>query len=166
MTKLSRKTSKNPNMGYYINNLWSVFTLADSKGDIKLLVKDLFTHTEYKMLAKRLEVFRRLIAGQTYEIIRKEVSMTDATISKISNILIERGTGVRKAVVNLDKLEARLLQKQKAYQQELENPLLKKIRNRHKAVLGEILKIGIKKLDEKVMKVQKQNTAKKTLAID
>ena len=57
-------------MGNYIKFLVYV-NLMDTKEDVKQLVKDLFTHTEYKMLAKRLEIGRLLLAGSDYTTIEK-----------------------------------------------------------------------------------------------
>src|SRR3989338_10389899 len=95
MTKLSKLNLDPKDFSHYINNLWSAFTLMDSKEDIKLLFKDLFTHTEYKMFAKRLEIARRLLAGQTYEEISNELKVTNHTISTISNILQRDGGGLK-----------------------------------------------------------------------
>lgn len=67
MTKLSKRLLDPKDLGLYINNLWSVFTLLDSKDQVRALFRDLFTHTEYKMFAKRLEIAKRLLEGQTYE---------------------------------------------------------------------------------------------------
>lgn len=61
MTKLSRRKIETNKMGEYINDLWSAFTLMDSKEKVRLLFKDLVTHTELKMWAKRLGVACRLI---------------------------------------------------------------------------------------------------------
>lgn len=93
------------NFGHYVNNLWSAFTLMDSKEDIKLLFKDIFTHTEYKMFAKRLEIARRLLKGESYENIMNELNVTSNTITKINNILANQGYGLRKADNKLSKLD-------------------------------------------------------------
>src|SRR3990167_1277963 len=97
MTKLSRKYLDTDKLGLYVNNLWSAFTLVDSKEDVKLLFRDLFTHTEYKMLAKRLEIARRVLNGQGYDQIIKQLSVTERTIANINNILAEKGDGFRNA---------------------------------------------------------------------
>ena len=86
MIKVSRKYLDPKDFGHYVNNLWSAFTSMDTKEDVRLLFKDLFTHTEYKMFAKRLEIARRLIAGQTYEDITQALKVTSRTINAISNI--------------------------------------------------------------------------------
>lgn len=105
MTKLSRKYLSSDKMGYYINNLWAGFTLMDNKEDIRLLFRDLFTHTEYKMFAKRLEVARRLLDGELYIDIEKQLNVTERTIANISNILAEKGDGFRKVHWKLSEIE-------------------------------------------------------------
>src|SRR3989344_7798085 len=105
MTKLSRIPLDPKDFDHYVNNLWSAFTMMDNKEDARLLFKDLFTHTEYKMFAKRLEIARRLLAGQTYEEIKQALKVTSRTINNISNILSSAGIGLRKADQKLYDLE-------------------------------------------------------------
>src|SRR6185369_1853668 len=97
MTKLSRKLLDPEKFGHYINNLWSAFTLMDTKEDIRLLFKDLFTHTEYKMFAKRLEIARRLLSQETYYDIQKAMNVTSHTVMRVNDRLSERGEGLRLA---------------------------------------------------------------------
>lgn len=105
MSKLSRRQLNPRDLGHYINNLWSVFTLIDSKNDVRSLFRDLFTHTEYKMLAKRFEIARRLLDGQTYEEIARDLKVTMHTISSVSNSLARSGEGYRVAHRELSLLE-------------------------------------------------------------
>lgn len=163
MPKLSKKRLDPKVLGGYINNLWSAFVLMDSKQDIRLLFKDLFTHTEYKMFAKRLEIARRLFNGENYELITKNLGVTSGTISHINNVLSERGDGLRKAHTKLLSLENKLLEKQKEYQKNLENPFRRKTQRR--TVIGALLKIGAQSLDKKLSKTLKQRTAKDNLEI-
>ena len=69
----------------------------DSKSDIRLLFKDLFTNTEYKMFAKRLEIARRLLNGELYKKIQDELKVTAGTINAVSRILQEKKEGVEKS---------------------------------------------------------------------
>ena len=135
----------------------------DTKDDIKLLVKDLFTHTEYKMLSKRLEIGRLLLNGQSYEQIKKTLNVTPTTISRMSNILIEKGEGIRKAHSKLNQIEEKRLAKKKAYTERLSNPF--KFNSRRKTLGGELVKAGFKILDKKISKSIKTSSAKKTLEI-
>ena len=146
MTKLSRKNIDPKEMGRYINNFWSALTLMDSKEDVRLLVKDLFTHTEYKMLAKRLQISRLLLDGNNYEAIGKTLSVTPNTISKISNMLSEKGEGVRKAHLKLNQIEEKRLARQKAYTENLSNPF--KLKSQRKSLAGVLIKSGLKIIDK------------------
>lgn len=147
--------------GYYVNNLWSAFTLMDSKDDIRLLFKDLFTHTEYKMLAKRLEIARRLLQKDSYQSIQRDLSVTPNTINRVSNVLMEKGEGLRKAHQKLDELEEKYFKKQKEITKNLENPFQTK--TRRKTLLGTALKVGISQLDKAISQKLKHRTAKNSL---
>ncbi len=147
--------------GLYINNLWAVFTVLNSKEDIRLLFKDLFTHTEYKMFAKRLEISHRLLSGQSYEQIQQEVKVTPSTVAKINNILMEKGDGLRKAYESLERLAGAKLKKQREIIKSFENPVLNK--TKRKTVAGVLLKAGIAALDKKLLKKYSENSAKKML---
>jgi uncharacterized protein YerC len=161
MTKLSKKRIDPEKFGHYVNNLWSAFTLMDTKADVRLLFRDLFTHTEYKMFAKRMEIGRRLLTGERYEDIQRDLNVTPNTINRVSNILIERGEGLRKAHEKLERIEEKVLDKQKEYKKNLENPFRKKLGR--KSLLGQTLKVGIQALDKTISRKLKQRTAQKIL---
>lgn len=161
MTKLSRKPIDSADFGHYVNNLWSAFTLMDSKDDIRLLFKDLFTHTEYKMFAKRLEIARRLMDQERYEDIQRDLHVTPNTINRVSNLLVERGEGLRKAHKKLQQIEAKRVERGKEYLKNLSDPFRKKLRR--KTLLGQTIKAGAIILDRAISKKLKQATAKKVL---
>jgi uncharacterized protein YerC len=163
MTKLSRKYTDPEKMGAYINNLWSAFTLMDSKEDIRLLFKDLFTHTEYKMFAKRLEIARRLFYKERYEDIQHDLNVTPNTINRISNALSEKGDGLRKVHKKLERLEEKYLSREREYEKNLSNPFRRKIHR--KTLLGASLKAGAIALDKVINRKLKEKTAAKTLSV-
>jgi uncharacterized protein YerC len=105
MTKLSKQKLDPKDFGLYVSNLWLAFALLDSKDQIRSLFRDLYTHTEYKMFAKRFEIARRLLENQTYEEIRTVLKVTDHTIATVSNILERDGEGLRIAHKKLKDLE-------------------------------------------------------------
>lgn len=163
MTKLSRRAVDPEKFGHYVNNLWSAFTLMDSKEDIRLLFKDLFTHTEYKMFAKRLEIARRLLEKEHYDAIKEELKVTANTIARINNVLAEKGDGLRKAHEKLEELEEKYLERQKEITKNLENSFHRKLRR--PTLGGALLKAGILALDKKITKTLKQKTAKTQLPV-
>ena len=161
MTKLSRKQMDPEKFSHYVNNLWSAFTLMDSKEDTRLLFKDLFTRTEYQMFAKRLEIARRLFQGERYDDIILDLKVTPNTINRISEVLSERGEGFRKAHEKLEELEDQFLQSNKNQTKNLENPLRGKLKR--KTLGGALLKAGIRQFDKVVARKLKQRSAKNPL---
>ncbi|MBI5530849.1 MAG: hypothetical protein HY918_05160 [Candidatus Doudnabacteria bacterium] len=135
----------------------------DTKEDVRLLVKDLFTHTEYKMLSKRLEIGRLLLDGESYDKIKQALQVTATTISRISNMLSEKGEGVRKAHLKLNLIEEKRLARQKAYSDNLSNPF--KLKSHRKSIAGALIKSGIKIIDKKISRSIKTSSAKKSLEI-
>src|SRR3989344_6084059 len=105
MSKLSKRKIDPKDFGQYVNNLWLVFMLLDSKDQIRALFRDLYTHTEYKMFAKRFEIARGLLEGQTYDEIADRLKVTNHTIATVSNILERDGAGLRIANKKLKDLE-------------------------------------------------------------
>jgi uncharacterized protein YerC len=127
MTKLSRKSLGDDKLGHLVNELWSAFTLMDSKEDIRLLFKDMFTHTEYKMLAKRLAIARLLLEDKNYDSIRESINVTPGTISHVSNILAAKGSGYRKAHLKLKGVEKKHHKKVVEHQDRLERRARRKM---------------------------------------
>jgi uncharacterized protein YerC len=163
MVKLSRKKVNPEHLEDYTNNVWNAFTLMDSKIEIRLLFKDLFTHTELKMVAKRLEIARRLQELEMYDTIQRELAVTATTIAVISNQLAEQGDGFRLAHAKLKIAEEKYLKKRQEEQKNLENPFRKKVQDHGKTVLGAALKAGIVKLDKSISQAIKKKSIKEKL---
>lgn len=105
MTKISRIKIDPKHLGFFLNNFWNLITLLENKEQVKNFLKDLLTHTEMKMFAKRIQIAKMLLEEYNYRDIRNYVKVTDPTISKISNILAIGGEGLKTAVNYLWKVE-------------------------------------------------------------
>lgn len=105
MTKISRIKIDPKHLGFFLNNFWNLITLLEDKEQVKDFLKNLLTHTEMKMLAKRIQIAKMLLEGYNYRDIRNYVKVTDPTISKISNILATGGEGLKSAIGYLQKIE-------------------------------------------------------------
>lgn len=162
MTKLSRIPLEPKDFGYYINNLWSAFTLLETKEDVKFLFKDLFSHTEYKMFAKRLEIARRLLEGQTYDYIKEELKVTPTTIAHVNNILAEKGQGFRKVHEELKSLEKRYQSKREEYQNYLERRIRKKLPG--ETFFSDLSKEALVTMNKAVTRRRKRSTASHMLS--
>lgn len=163
MTKLSKLGLDPKDFGLYVNNLWAAFTLMDTKDDIRLLFRDIFTHTEYKMFAKRLEIARRLLEGQKYELISDDLHVTQGTIAQVSNILAQRGEGYRNVHVKLTDLENKLEKKKSQYQALLERRVRRKTRG--ETFLPDALILGAELATDFISKKIKKSSAKKEFTL-
>lgn len=105
MTKVSRIKVDSQHLGYFLNNFWTTLTLLENKDQVANFLKDILTHTEMKMIAKRIQIAKMLLEGYSYQAIKNYVKVTDATISKISNILETRGEGLKIAIEHLKNIE-------------------------------------------------------------
>lgn len=105
MTKISRFKVDPKHLGFFINNFWSIITFLENKEQVKSFLKDLLTHTEMKMFAKRVQIAKMLLEGYDYRTIRNYVKVTDQTISRINNILETGEGGLIISISYLQKIE-------------------------------------------------------------
>jgi len=108
MTKISRIKVDPKHLGFFLNNFWSLITLLENKDQVKSFLKDLLTHTEMKMFAKRIQIAKMLLEGYSYRDIRNYVRVTDSTIARINNILDTEGNGLKIAITYLQKIESEI----------------------------------------------------------
>lgn len=108
MTKISRIKVDPKHLGFFLNNFWNLITLLENKDEVKKFLKDLLTHTEMKMFAKRIQIAKMLLEGYNYKTIKSYVRVTDPTIAKINNILETAGEGLRMAIQYLKKIETEI----------------------------------------------------------
>lgn len=80
---------------------WEVVAKLKSPREASLFFYDLLTHTERKMLSKRLQIARMLLEKESYIAIGKRLHVTDVTIAKINNWLNTFGQGYRMAIEKL-----------------------------------------------------------------
>lgn len=105
MTKISRFKVDSRHLGFFINNFWNLITLLENKEQVANFLKDLLTHTEMKMFAKRIQVAKMLMEGSDYRSIRNYVKVSDATIATINNKLENGSEGLKTAIKYFKKVE-------------------------------------------------------------
>lgn len=138
MTKISRLTIDPKDMGLFISNFWVTITLLEDKEEVKNFLKDLLSHTEMKMLAKRLQIAKMLLSGYNYVLIKNYVKVTDQTIAKINNLIHSDSGGFEKAINLLTEYEK---VKQKKLEQNSSYSLTKKY---HTLAIPDEVAAGIK----------------------
>lgn len=108
MTKVSRIKLDPKHLGFFLNNFWNLITLLENKDQVKSFLKDLLTHTEMKMFAKRIQIAKMLLEGHSYQVIRSYVKVTDSTIARVSNVLGTEGNGLKIVISYLQKIESEI----------------------------------------------------------
>lgn len=106
MARVSSISVEARRMGYFISNLWNVFTLIENRDETILFLKELLTPTEIRMLAKRIQIAKMLIEGYKYDEIKTHIRVTDSTISSVNNQLQFRDGGYMKIMSRLIKIES------------------------------------------------------------
>lgn len=102
MTKVSRKILPKDKIGLYIDEFWRAVTLLGSKEEVRNFFRDITTSTERVMLAKRLQIAKRLYNGESYFSIKKELNVTTVTIAGVSRWLDSFGEGYRTIIPRLE----------------------------------------------------------------
>lgn len=112
MPKLSSTPLKKKSMEIILNDFWRAIASLQSEKEIEDFFFDLFTHTERKMLAKRLQIAMMLLEGHSYPDIRSSLKVADHTITKISNWLKTGAAGLTKVAKRLiERKESHLIER-------------------------------------------------------
>lgn len=98
-------------MRSFLDDFWSAVALLESKKEAREFFFDLLTHTERKMLAKRLQITMMLLDGDDYRAIRDNLGVTDVTIAKVNNWLNTDAEGLRKIAKRLIDLKEKKIRR-------------------------------------------------------
>ena len=82
----------------YMDELVRAMASLEGEEECRAFLRDLCTMQELIQLSQRLQVARLLLAGETYERIRAQVSVSSATITRISTEL-QYGSGGYRSVL-------------------------------------------------------------------
>lgn len=75
-----------------LDDFYQVILSLNDVDECRAFFRDLFTMQEQINFSQRIQVARLLMEGKTYETIRREVSVSSATITRI-NTCLQFGTG-------------------------------------------------------------------------
>lgn len=82
----------------YLDLLWTSIAQLETREEAKHFFKDLLSESEAIMLARRIEVARRLLEGESYEKINADLRVGTDTIARVQQWLISGFGGYEKAV--------------------------------------------------------------------
>lgn len=81
-----------PNQTENMNELFEAIVALQNVDECRDFFRDLCTMQELIALSRRLQVAKRLLDGETYEMIRRELPVSSATITRI-NAALQYGSG-------------------------------------------------------------------------
>lgn len=103
MTKVDPRSVDSDSKMKYLDLLWTSIAQLESREEVKIFFKDLLSESESLMLARRIEIAKRLMDGQSYETIAQELKVGMDTINRVQRWLISGSGGYEKAVSGFKK---------------------------------------------------------------
>lgn len=97
----------------YLDLLWTSIAQLETRDETKQFFKDLLSESEAIMLARRIEVAKRLLDGESYEKIVADLHVGMETVSKVQRWLVSGFGGYEKAVNGFKKETERRFGKSK-----------------------------------------------------
>ena len=87
----------------YLDLLWTSIAQLETRGEVKQFFKDLLSESEAIMLARRIEIAKRLLEGESYDSIADKLSVGKDTIGRVQGWLVSGFGGYEKALGGFDK---------------------------------------------------------------
>lgn len=82
----------------YLDLLWSSIAKLETREEVEIFFKDLLSESEALMLSRRIEIARRLLNGESYDSIARELKVGMDTINRVQRWLIAGSGGYKKAI--------------------------------------------------------------------
>lgn len=98
MSRVNPRTLDSKDKMKYLDLLWTSIAQLKTKEEVKEFFKDLLSESEAIMLARRIEIAKRLIDGQSYDEIAINLKVGTDTISRVQQWLISGFGGYKKAI--------------------------------------------------------------------
>ena len=111
--KLEAKRIKSDIKSKCLDALYAAFGFAEEKNETKSFLNDVLTESEKIMIGRRILVAKKLLAGQSYRDITREMGVGLDTVHKVKRWLGGRHSGIEKVVERVKK-SARRFSKNKS----------------------------------------------------
>lgn len=103
MSRVNPRTLDSGSRMKYLDLLWTSIAQLETRQEVKQFFKDLLSESEAIMLARRIEVARRLVEGQSYGQISNELKIGTDTVSRVQRWLASGFGGYDKAIKGFEK---------------------------------------------------------------
>ncbi|MCK4892289.1 MAG: hypothetical protein KAS78_06495 [Candidatus Pacebacteria bacterium] len=96
--KLEPKSKKN-----YLDLLWTSISRLKTRNEVEQFFKDLLSESEAIMLARRIEIAKCLLKGESYNSIADKLEVGKDTIGRVQGWIISGSGGYEKAIGSFEK---------------------------------------------------------------
>jgi TrpR-related protein YerC/YecD len=103
MTKVNPRDLDSNSKMKYLDLLWTSIAQLETREEVKHFFKDLLSEGEAIMLARRIEIAKRLLEGESYSQIGSKMKVGADTTAKVQNWLISGFGGYEKAIKGFKK---------------------------------------------------------------
>lgn len=103
MSKVNPKNIDSESKMKYLDLLWTSIANLESRDEVKHFFKDLLSESESIMLARRIEIAKRLMEGEDYYKIARELKVGMDTIGRVQRWLASGFGGYEKAIAGFNK---------------------------------------------------------------
>ncbi|MBU4368270.1 hypothetical protein KJ575_00925 [Patescibacteria group bacterium] len=103
MSRVNPRTLDSKTKMRYLDLLWTSISQLESRDEVKQFFKDLLSQSEAVMLARRIEIAKRLLEGESYESIILNLKVGKDTVSKVQRWLTSGFGGYEKAISGFQK---------------------------------------------------------------
>ncbi len=103
MSRINPRSIDSKSKMKYLDLLWTSIAQLETREEVKRFFKDLLSQSEAIMLARRIEIAKRLLEGESYDRIIRDLKVGKDTISKVQRWLTSGFGGYEKAVSGFQK---------------------------------------------------------------
>lgn len=103
MSKVNPRALDSDSKMKYLDLLWTSIAQLETREETKHFFKDLLSESEAIMLARRIEIAKRLLEGQSYDEIARVLGVGKDTIGRVQRWLVSGFGGYEKAIKGFKK---------------------------------------------------------------
>lgn len=103
MTRVNPRNLDSEDKMKYLDLLWTSIAQLETREEVKQFFKDLLSQSEAIMLARRIEVAKQLLEGNSYDEIARNLRVGQDTIARVQRWLTSGFGGYEKAIGGFNK---------------------------------------------------------------
>lgn len=129
MSKVKPKQLPPKDFYKLLDEFYSIVTLLETREEVKNFFKDLLSASEALMLSRRIQIAKMLLAGLSYDDIRRQIGTGYSTITSVQRWIDSGWGGYFKALENLNKV----IRRKEAEANQLYNNPFSKLKSKYPA---------------------------------